>query len=145
MTEKTVHEAVWTLIQSFQETNQAITESVVASQERNRKLAESFFVMHDMREQEVDILTIGQYLRPSFQHLPIQRYVPLEEFAALKAEGKKMGFVMWSLDHSCAVPITRTNKRMGQAGRGDSYEIVSHISEYVADNHDKGVIPMSCP
>ncbi len=40
-------------------------------------------VMHDMRE---------QYLRPSFDHLPIQRYVPLEEFAALKVEGKKMGF-----------------------------------------------------
>ncbi len=49
-------------------------------------------VMHDLREHDVDILTIGQYLRPSFQHLPIQRYVPLEEFAALKAEGKKMGF-----------------------------------------------------
>ena len=49
-------------------------------------------VMHDMREHDVDILTIGQYLRPSFQHLPIQRYIPLEEFATLKAEGKKMGF-----------------------------------------------------
>jgi lipoic acid synthetase len=49
-------------------------------------------VMHDMREHDVDILTIGQYLRPSFQHLPIQRYVPREEFAALKEEGKKMGF-----------------------------------------------------
>ncbi|HLX39668.1 MAG TPA: lipoyl synthase, partial [Ktedonobacteraceae bacterium] len=49
-------------------------------------------VMHDMREHDIDILTIGQYLRPSFQHLPIQRYVPLEEFAALKVEGKKMGF-----------------------------------------------------
>lgn len=49
-------------------------------------------VMRDMHEHQVDILTIGQYLRPSFQHLPIQRYVPLEEFAALKAEGKKMGF-----------------------------------------------------
>jgi lipoyl synthase len=49
-------------------------------------------VMHDMHEHEVDILTIGQYLRPSFQHLPIQRYVQLEEFAALKEEGKKMGF-----------------------------------------------------
>lgn len=49
-------------------------------------------VMRDMREHDVDILTIGQYLRPSFQHLPIQRYVPLEEFAELKAEGKKMGF-----------------------------------------------------
>jgi lipoic acid synthetase len=49
-------------------------------------------VMHDLRKHEVDILTIGQYLRPSFQHLPIERYVPLEEFAALKAEGQKMGF-----------------------------------------------------
>ena len=49
-------------------------------------------VMHDMREHDVDILTIGQYLRPSFKHLPIQRYVSLEEFAALKVEGKKMGF-----------------------------------------------------
>ncbi|WP_376794994.1 lipoyl synthase [Thermogemmatispora sp.] len=49
-------------------------------------------VMRDLRAHDVDILTIGQYLRPSFQHLPIQRYVPLEEFAALKEEGKKMGF-----------------------------------------------------
>jgi lipoic acid synthetase len=49
-------------------------------------------VMQALREHDVDILTIGQYLRPSFQHLPIQRYVPLEEFAALKAEGKRMGF-----------------------------------------------------
>ncbi|MBX5457492.1 MAG: lipoyl synthase [Thermogemmatispora sp.] len=49
-------------------------------------------VMRDLRAHDVDILTIGQYLRPSFQHLPIQRYVPLEEFATLKEEGKKMGF-----------------------------------------------------
>ena len=49
-------------------------------------------VMQDMRAHDVDILTIGQYLRPSFNHLPIQRYAPLEEFAALKVEGKKMGF-----------------------------------------------------
>ena len=53
---------------------------------------EEIAVMQDLREHNVDILTIGQYLRPSLQHLPIQRYVPLEEFAALKAEGKKMGF-----------------------------------------------------
>lgn len=49
-------------------------------------------VMRDLREHDVDILTIGQYLRPSFQHLPIQRYIPLDEYAALKEEGKKMGF-----------------------------------------------------
>lgn len=49
-------------------------------------------VMHNLREHEVDHLTIGQYLRPSMHHLPIERYVPLEEFAALKGEGQKMGF-----------------------------------------------------
>jgi len=43
MAENTAHEAVWTLIKSFQETNQAITESFVASQERTRRLAERFF------------------------------------------------------------------------------------------------------
>jgi lipoic acid synthetase len=48
--------------------------------------------MQDLRAHDVDILTIGQYLRPSFQHLPIQRYVPLEEYAVLKAAGKQMGF-----------------------------------------------------
>ncbi|GCE46976.1 lipoic acid synthetase [Thermosporothrix hazakensis] len=49
-------------------------------------------VMRDLREHDVDILTIGQYLRPSFKHLPIERYVPLEEFDALKQEGLKLGF-----------------------------------------------------
>ena len=40
--------------------------------------------MRDLCEHDVDLLTIGQYLRPSMQHLPIERYVPLEEFAAVK-------------------------------------------------------------
>jgi len=43
MSENNVHEAVWTLINIFQETNQAVTGSFAASQERNRKIAESFF------------------------------------------------------------------------------------------------------
>ena len=61
-------------------------------------------VMHALREHHVDILTIGQYLRPSFQHLPIQRYVPLEEYAVLKTEGKKMGF-----RHVAAGPFVRSS------------------------------------
>jgi lipoic acid synthetase len=61
-------------------------------------------VMHDLRDHDVDILTIGQYLRPSFQHLPIQRYVPLEEYAVLKAEGKKLGF-----KHVAAGPFVRSS------------------------------------
>lgn len=49
-------------------------------------------VMRDLRGSEVDILTLGQYLRPSPKHLPIFRYVKPEEFADLKREGYKMGF-----------------------------------------------------
>jgi lipoic acid synthetase len=40
----------------------------------------------------VDILTIGQYLRPSKDHLPMTRYYTPEEFRYLKNEAMKMGF-----------------------------------------------------
>jgi lipoic acid synthetase len=49
-------------------------------------------VMRDLRAANVDILTLGQYLRPSAKHLPIMRYVPVEEFAELKRLGYEMGF-----------------------------------------------------
>src|SRR5690242_19234290 len=49
-------------------------------------------VMRDLRASNVDILTVGQYLRPSAKHLPILRYVTLEEFADLKRAGYEMGF-----------------------------------------------------
>jgi lipoyl synthase len=49
-------------------------------------------VMCDLRSWGVDILTIGQYLQPSRQHLPIARYYTLEEFAELKAFGLGIGF-----------------------------------------------------
>ncbi len=49
-------------------------------------------VMADLRANGVDILTIGQYLRPSARHLPIERYYTPEEFADLEADGLRMGF-----------------------------------------------------
>ena len=49
-------------------------------------------VMLDLREVECDILTLGQYLRPSKEHLPVERYVTPEEFSDLKREGMVMGF-----------------------------------------------------
>jgi len=49
-------------------------------------------VMRDLRGSNVDILTLGQYLRPSPKHLPIIRYVTVEEFADLKRAGYEMGF-----------------------------------------------------
>jgi lipoic acid synthetase len=49
-------------------------------------------VMRDLREVRCDILTLGQYLRPSKDHLPVERYVTPEEFADLKREGLAMGY-----------------------------------------------------
>jgi lipoyl synthase len=49
-------------------------------------------VFQDLAERNVDILTVGQYLRPSRDHLPIARLVPPEEFRFLKDEALKMGF-----------------------------------------------------
>lgn len=49
-------------------------------------------VMRDLRDWDVDILTIGQYLQPSRKHLPIHRYYEPEEFEALREYGLSIGF-----------------------------------------------------
>jgi lipoic acid synthetase len=49
-------------------------------------------LMSDLISHNCDILTIGQYLRPSSKHLPVDRYVSLEEFKMYKDEGLKLGF-----------------------------------------------------
>jgi len=49
-------------------------------------------VMRDLRSVDVDILTLGQYLRPSNDHLPLDRYYTPEEFRELARIGRGMGF-----------------------------------------------------
>ena len=49
-------------------------------------------VFRDLAERKVDILTVGQYLRPSRDHLPMARFYTPEEFAFLKHEALRMGF-----------------------------------------------------
>jgi lipoic acid synthetase len=61
-------------------------------------------VMRDLRAHDVDILTLGQYLRPSPKHLPIIRYVPVEEFDEFRREGLAMGFA-----HVEAGPLVRSS------------------------------------
>jgi len=67
-------------------------------------LAEAEQVMRDLRAHQVEILTLGQYLRPSSKHLPIIRYVPESEFAELKRLGYEMGF-----SHVEAGPLVRSS------------------------------------
>ncbi len=49
-------------------------------------------VMQDMRNHQVEMLTLGQYLQPSRHHLPVERFVHPDEFEALRLTGRKMGF-----------------------------------------------------
>lgn len=49
-------------------------------------------VMQRMREHHIDMLTLGQYLQPSRDHMPVQRYVHPDTFAWFAEEGLKMGF-----------------------------------------------------
>jgi lipoic acid synthetase len=55
-------------------------------------IEEVLAVMKDLRSVDVDILTLGQYLRPSDGHLPLDRYYTPDEFAALRRDGLAMGF-----------------------------------------------------
>lgn len=66
--------------------------------------AEVLSVMRDLRAHGVDILTLGQYLRPSPQHLPIVRYVPPAEFDEFRRSGDAMGF-----GHVEAGPLVRSS------------------------------------
>ncbi|HZW14274.1 MAG TPA: lipoyl synthase [Noviherbaspirillum sp.] len=61
-------------------------------------------VMRDMREHEIEMLTLGQYLQPSAHHLPVQRYVTPDEFNALRVTGEKMGFT-----HVASGPMVRSS------------------------------------
>jgi lipoic acid synthetase len=71
--------------------------------------------MADLREAEVEVLTIGQYLRPSARHIPIARFYEPAEFDELKRQGLAMGF-----RHVESGPLVRS-----------SY----HAHEHVASNH----------
>lgn len=48
--------------------------------------------MKDLREANVDIVTIGQYLQPSKKHLPVKEYITPEQFAKYEQIGKELGF-----------------------------------------------------
>jgi lipoic acid synthetase len=74
--------------------------------------------MRDLREHDVDVVTIGQYLQPSPRHLPLDRWVPLESFRRFREEGDAMGF-----GSVFSGPLVRSSYRADEqqlAARGES-------------------------
>ena len=66
-------------------------------------------LMHDTRNHGVSIFTVGQYLQPSRHHLPVSRYVPLEEFDEYRELGKSLGF-----SEVASGPLVRSSYRADQ-------------------------------
>jgi lipoic acid synthetase len=60
--------------------------------------------LRDLRAKDVNILTLGQYLRPSPRHLPVARYYHPDEFAELAEVGRALGFA-----HVEAGPLVRSS------------------------------------
>ena len=61
-------------------------------------------VMRDLRSVDCNIITIGQYLQPTRQHLPVARFYDPSEFALLKEEGMTLGFT-----HVESGPLVRSS------------------------------------
>ena len=70
-------------------------------------------VMRDCREHRVDMLTLGQYLQPSRDHLPVDRYVHPDEFNALADEAKALGF-----KQVASGPLVRSSYQADQQAAG---------------------------
>jgi lipoic acid synthetase len=66
-------------------------------------------VMRDLRAVGCDILTVGQYLQPTREHLPVARFYDPSEFATLKTEGLAMGFA-----HVESGPLVRSSYHAAQ-------------------------------
>ena len=73
--------------------------------ERGKRLQDEVLAtMQDLANQGTNILTLGQYLQPTREHLPVVRYVHPDEFAEFKVLGEAMGF-----NHVEAGPLVRSS------------------------------------
>lgn len=75
--------------------------------------AEIEAVMRDLRDHDVEMLTLGQYLQPSLHHLPVERYVPPEEFERLREFGQSLGFT-----HVASAPLVRSSYHADSQAKG---------------------------
>jgi lipoic acid synthetase len=80
---------------------------------------EIFEVMRDMREHDIDMLTIGQYLQPSKDHLPVDRYVHPDEFDEYTRLADELGF-----KHAACGPLVRSSYHADKQAHGE--EIVNY-------------------
>jgi len=72
-------------------------------------------VLRDLHDHRIDMVTLGQYLQPSRDHLKVQRFVHPDEFAALKEFGEKVGF-----SHIASGPLVRSSYHADKQAQGQN-------------------------
>jgi lipoic acid synthetase len=82
-------------------------------------------VMRDLRAHNVDMLTIGQYLMPSGDHLPVRRYVHPDIFKMFEEEAYKMGFA-----HAAVGAMVRSSYHADQQAHGAGLGVNSNDKSY---------------
>ena len=70
--------------------------------------------LDDLREHDVEMLTVGQYLQPSVNHLPVERFVHPDEFAEYTAYAESIGFTQ-----AACGPLVRSSYHADKQARGE--------------------------
>ncbi|PKM96337.1 MAG: lipoyl synthase [Firmicutes bacterium HGW-Firmicutes-1] len=84
-------------------------------------------VLRDLRSVECDLLTVGQYLAPTKQHYPIERYVHPNEFEEIKKHALKMGFL-----HVASGPLVRSSYHADDAMKSTNIsKTISNLTDEI--------------
>lgn len=103
--------------------------------ENTLELCEAF---DDLRSYEVDVLTLGQYLRPSLQHLPVERFVSPEEFQELEQLSRQKQFL-----YVAAGPMVRSSYKAaeffmeGVIRKGKDHGGSAHLSKQQSEHQSE--------
>jgi lipoic acid synthetase len=102
--------------------------------------------LSDLRDVGVDVVTIGQYLRPTVKHAPVARYVEPETFARFAEEGRALGFA-----YVASGPLVRSSYKAAEAfirGKlhpGDSVSAGATIAERLSQAAAAATAPLLSP
>jgi lipoic acid synthetase len=131
-----------------QEAPERLTKSslMVGLGESDDEILES---MADLRAAAVDIVTLGQYLRPTPKHAPVVRYVTPEQFARYEQEGRSMGFQFVASgplvrsSYHAAEAFVATRARAASAGAGEPRMTQREEARPGVQPSDEVVLPRS--
>ncbi len=101
------------LLQQFKQRNPQVPTKSGLMVGMGETLDELRAVLDDLREHQVDMLTVGQYLQPSKDHYPVHRYVHPDEFAELEAYALSIGF-----SQAACGPLVRSSYHADQQAKG---------------------------